>query len=94
MKKTTVPEIKVERFWSMDKVRTVCINWNLYTCGDCKAYSHMLFDLVANLDPTPENIYIVAKDITEHSDDQTISNVMYLLERDAVETFYDLGEDS
>ena len=43
---------------------------------------------VSELEPTPENIYQVAKDIYDHSKNQTITNIMFILEKVAVNTFY------
>ena len=39
-------------------------------------------------DPTPEILYQVAKDIYDHSKNQTITNIMFVLEKEAVNTFY------
>ncbi len=86
-----VPEINVERRWSELSVRSMCIKYRLYTAGDCESYRRML-DNVEEMSPTPENMYMVAKDIYEHSDDQTITNVMFLLEKDAVDTFFEIGD--
>lgn len=91
-KENKIPKIKTKRFWTTDKVMNVCIENGFYTCGTCKEYSNMLL-LVVKLDPDTESLYIVAKDIVEHSKEQTISNVMYLLERDAVDTFYSIENE-
>ena len=46
------------------------------------------------LQPTVENLYRLAKDIKEHSEGQTITNVMFILERDAVTTIFEIdGSD-
>ena len=46
------------------------------------------------LQPTYENLYRLAKDICEHSEDQTITNVMFILEREAVTTTFEIdGSD-
>lgn len=55
------------RTWSADKVRSMCIKLDRYTCGDNEAYNKMLA-FVDNNEPTPENIAIVAEDIRRHSD--------------------------
>ena len=40
------------------------------------------------------HLYTVACDIKEHSDDQTITNVMFILEREAVTTTFEIdGSD-
>lgn len=88
-----IPDITIERMWDMSSVRRVCIEQNWYTCGDCEAYEKMLWT-VEEMEPTTENIYRIAKDICEHSKNQTISNIMYSLRRDAVQTFYTIaGEE-
>ena len=87
------PNIKAESIWSMSDVRETCIKHNLYTRGDVRAYDKML-NRVEELEPDTNGLYEIAKDIQEHSEDQTISNIMFLLNRDAVRTFYQIdGEE-
>ena len=74
------------------KVRQVCVDNDLYTCGDCEEYSHML-DRVRELEPTYENICVISKDIMAHSKDQTVTNIMYLLENCAVTTTFEIDGD-
>lgn len=81
------PEIVEEKRWSMESVMECCIRHELYTGGDTKAYTKML-QKVANSEPTILDLYEVAKDIEEHSEDQTIESVMFLLNRVAVTTTY------
>ena len=83
----TTPKITVERQWSANDVYTACVRNDLYTCGDNEDYEAMLNSIDA-LEPTPENIYQVAKDIYDHSKNQTITNIMFILEKVAVNTFY------
>ncbi len=81
------------RSWGSDTVRDACIRNDLYTCGGNEAYSAML-DMVERTEPTTKAMYLVAKDIQEHSEDQTITNVMYILEREAVITTFEIdGSD-
>ncbi len=91
-------DIKVIRIWSDDNVMAVCRKYGFYTCGDCQAYAHML-DQVSELEPTPENIYAIAKDIHEHSSafsgnsrNQSITCIMDFLEKEAVHTLYRIAE--
>ena len=78
------PNIAVNRRWSGMSVRQTCIKHDLYTCGDNEDYEHML-NWVERL---------IAEDIQKHSKDQTITNVMYLLEKDAVTTTFEIdGRD-
>lgn len=87
------PAIKANRHWNVDSVRTACIRNRLYTCGDCEDYEHM-FSWVRRLYPDTDNIYFIAQDIAKHSDRQTISNVMYILENEAVTTTFEIdGKD-
>ena len=86
-------EVTVNRFWSISSVRDMCIKNNLYTCGDNDEYEHML-SLVRRLYPNVENIYFVAENICKHSKEQTITNVMYMLENEAVTTTFEInGEE-
>ena len=81
------PEIEVTEAWYADGVRAVCVKQGFYTCGTCSDYDHML-NMVNDTEPTPTNLYRVARDICEHSDGQTIENIMFILSRDAVDRFY------
>ena len=88
-----VVAITRNRMWDSDTVRRACIRNDLYTCGDNEAYSKML-DMVDRTGPTTKAMYLVAKDIQEHSFEQTITNVMYILEHDAVITTFEIdGSD-
>ncbi len=87
----TTPKITTERKWSVEDVRLTCLRNDFYRRGNNAEYDKML-ELVDTLEPTPENIYIVAKDICEHSTDQTITNIMFVLELEAVYTFYIIGD--
>ncbi len=87
------PNITVNRRWSGMSVRQTCIKHDLYTCGDNKDYEHML-NWVERLYPNTDNLYFIAEDIQKHSEDQTVTNVMYLLEKDAVVTTFEIdGQD-
>ena len=87
------PNIADNRRWSGMSVRQTCIKHDLYTCGDNEDYEHML-NWVERLYPNTENLYFIAEDIQKHSKDQTITNVMYLLEKDAVTTTFEIdGRD-
>lgn len=84
-------KIKELKRWDAESVRAACIKHGLYTAGDCKAYDRML-NQVELLSPNTENIYTIAEDIVEHSDEQTVSNVMFILANEAVTVFYDLQD--
>lgn len=85
------PNITVNRQWSRYTVRQTCIKNDLYTCGDNEEYDHML-SWVERLYPNTENLYFIAEDIQKHSKDQTVTNVMFLLEKDAVTTTFEVDD--
>lgn len=90
----TIPDgitIREEKYLYADRVRECCIKHNLYTGGDCEAYSKML-NFVSEHEYNLRNLYKIAEDIAFNSVDQTVENVMYLLNRDAVETYYRVEE--
>lgn len=70
--------------WSAASVRKACIKNDLFTIGDSKSYDRMLADVSNNPNPSDFGLFIIAKDIAEHSENQTVSNVMYILANDAV----------
>ena len=75
------------RYWSYESVRQACIRNNLYTRGDCGAYDKML-SFVERNEPTTKAMYLTAKDIAAHSKDQPITNVLYILENEAITTTF------
>lgn len=92
MNKTDIPEIKVLRTWSANKVRAMCIAHSFYTLGSNEEYGEMLEFVMEQL-PTTESLWIVARDISEHStDDMPITSIMFLLEREAVVTTFNIEE--
>ncbi len=80
-------EITRNRVWGYDTVRRACIRNDLYTRGDCEAYDKMLA-FVEKTEPTTKAVYTVAKDIAAHSKDQPVTNVMYILESEAIITTF------
>ena len=86
-------KITANRFWNTQQVRQACINNDLYTKGSNEDYIEM-FDMVRELEPTTENLYLVAKNIADHSANQPITNVMFILENEAVFTTFEIdGRD-
>lgn len=75
--------VKIKRLWTADAVRELCIRENFYTAGDNSEYKTML-NTVKAYPPNVDAVYTVARDICEHSHGQTISNIMFLLERYAI----------
>lgn len=86
------PAITTTRRIDWLKVRDTCIREDWYTCGDVKAYEKMLDEARANDgEYTVRKMYRLACDILEHSEGtNTIENVMYILDKAAVDTFYDI----
>ncbi len=81
-------EVVERKVWNSASVRYVCEQNGMYTAtGSGGAYKRML-DRVDTLPPTTKNIYSIAKDISEHSKNQTISSVMTILMNNSVKTFY------
>lgn len=72
-------------------IRNMCINRNLYTCGNNEDYSRML-NFAANADVTMENLFTIADDIAKHSDlnaygctyRESVENFIYVLANDCV----------
>ena len=87
------PKIEVKRTWDSESVRIICVKHELYTKGNTKEYTTML-NRVEEIEPDTNGLYEIAKDIKEHSEDQTVSNIMFILEKDAVHTFFEIeGEE-
>jgi hypothetical protein len=87
-----IPKIHEDKKWDIFDVQNVCIKHELYTRGtndDCQK----MLDFVHKKNPTTRNLYLVAKDILEHSyTESTIGHIMFLLSRDAVYSFYEIVE--
>lgn len=87
--------------WSSDDVRYCCIKNNYYTRGTTEQYDRMLKQ-VDWCDPDLTNIFVIAKDIFDHTDwgddfereygteTFAIETIMYALDRDAVHTTYEV----
>lgn len=85
------PEITEEIRWLSSEIRNMCIENDWYTAGDVRAYSEML-EFVELNEPTKLNIYKVAQDILEHSDDPElyVEAIMFVIANDVVKTFYEV----
>lgn len=82
--------IKEQKCWTWERLRNMCIKHNLYTLGDNEAYDNLFTSMP--IDPDTEAIYMVAKDISEHSEDKPIEHIMYLVANEVVRTYYELAE--
>lgn len=73
------------RILSAEKLRSVCIKHDWYTCGDCEEYENLFAKLYdehgCELHMTTELLAEIAEDIMAHSDitDYTITSVMFEL---------------
>lgn len=86
------PEIKEINKITADGVRSCCITHNLYTRGTCRDYDFAL-NFADTQDYSLKMLYELAEDICKHSENQTITNVMHLLRKDAVITIYEIDGD-
>lgn len=86
-----LPNIIATRKWSPESVMETCQRNNLYTCGDNWEYRRMLSGVFYS-NPTYVNLYKTACDIQKHSENQSIENVMFILEREAVITTFEIEE--
>lgn len=86
--------IKEERRIDSDKVRSICIRMDWYTCGTNAEYSRM-FEMCERSKGKADEIYEIAKDITEKSNmnryynsgytkEEVIENVMHYIANDAM----------
>ena len=83
-----IPEIAIMRYWFSDYVVMLCFNNKFYTRDDANDQCKMV-NFVKTHEPTPENLYIVARDILEHSDAEinnryAITDIMVLLDKETV----------
>lgn len=85
------PEITVEKRIDADSVRNTCIAHNWYTCGDIRAYDAMLTE-ASKSEYSVGLLFRLATDIVAHSEpnSNTVENCMYILEKEAVSTFFDI----
>lgn len=83
------PEIKEIRSMDCYSVRSCCIKHSLYTCGTVREYDAMLQKTEEEF--SLKLLYEIAIDIYEHSEDQTVTNIMSLLTKDAVTTVYEIA---
>lgn len=89
-----IPEITTITHWNTSSVMRACIKNVLYTKGDNDEYAAMLDKVADSPSPTVYDLYAVARDIAEHSEDQTVANVMCILSNDAVTRSFELdGRD-
>lgn len=81
------------RRWNVLDVRLMCVREVLYTKGSDEEYTAMLEIVEDESFPTLEDIYRVAEDINRHSEDQTVTNIMYMLVNSVVKSTFEIEED-
>lgn len=85
-------QIFEKKTWTCEDVRIACINNELYTRGTSRDYARMIL-MVESMEPTKEAIYTIAKDIAQHSDeDTTVTMVMHILANQVIITTYKIAE--
>lgn len=67
---------RIENRLDVDKLREMCIRHKYYSRGDCEAYSNMQEMFKDHKDITAEEIYVLAKDIKEHSDTEATEDTI------------------
>lgn len=87
------------RTWSADRVRSMCIRNDYYTKGCNDEYCDMLAT-VDSVSPTTDNIYMIALDISKHSemerygykwnDAEAIEGIMFNLVNDCTYTHIEI----
>ena len=89
---TEAPAVEETANWSAYEVMRMCIAHDWYTAGTTREYDKMLAFVEENK-PTPQNIYKVAHDILEHSDDdgQYVEAVMFTINKEAVSRHYKIN---
>lgn len=88
---TRIPEdtrILCERFWSAESVRMVCVRHGLYTLGSNVFYNDMLSYVNEHKHPSVNDLFCVARNIDNWSDDSNLESVMFMLEREAITSVY------
>lgn len=85
-------QITEKHSWNRRSVEAACIDNELYTRGTSRDYEKMLL-MVESMKPTPEAIYTIAKDIAQHSDEDTTTIIaMHILANQSVITTYEIAE--
>lgn len=85
-----VPNFYVTRMWDVKQMRCMCLDNSLYADGSTVEY-HRMLAFVDATEPTYENIYRIAADINAHSENQTVENIMHLIERHVVITEFEIS---
>lgn len=88
------PKVIENAVWISEEIRNFCLEEGYYSEGKVRDYEEML-NFVDQNKPTTENIYRVAKNILDHSDEEHERPVEYLMREisvDLVNRFYEVRE--
>lgn len=88
------PKVIEHAVWTAEEIRYFCMEEGYYTEGNVRDYEEMLL-FVDHNDPTPENIYKVAKNILDHSDSEHERRIEYMMRDisvDIVNRYYEVRE--
>lgn len=80
--------------WTAGEIRYFCTEEGYYTEGNVRDYEEMLLFVDKN-NPTPENIYKVAKNILDHSDSEHKRRIEYMMREisvNIVNRYYEVRE--
>lgn len=80
--------------WLAEEIRNFCLEEGYYSEGKVREYEEML-NFVDQNKPTPENIYKVAKNILDHSDQEHKRSVLYMMREIGIELvsrYYEVRE--
>ena len=80
------------RFWDMNDLRSACIRNDFYTCGNNEEYERLLLS-IRKIEPSLENMQKVAEDILEHSEGQTLTNILWVLGNEVIRMSYRVYDD-
>ena len=61
---------------SIQKVRKMCVDYNLYTCGNCAEYDEM-FAMCKQYKGDIDTLARIAENIVDHSDEEELSDYGY-----------------
>lgn len=86
-------QITSTRTWDAMDMIDMCVKNNLYTCGNRMDYDKMLDYVGQHENPEDMDIYLVASDILQHTDESmehTIETIMYLVANQVIRYLYDI----
>lgn len=87
--------IKTQFIINDDDVRCMCIKHNLCTCCNNKQYDELLQLCNCNTHnfyQLKRTIYEIACNINNYSHDNNTTNIMYLIMRECVHTFFEIEQ--